>query len=188
MAGLLTGVTSNTKQNIQLGAGVLLSAFTPGSSITETDIIGATRGGGSFTATPNYRALEADGLPENVKDFKVIDDWAVTLNMTLIEASEAGLKLALGGGATSTTDTASTKITASSDVLSADYKDIWWVGDTAGGAKLAIKLANAMSTGGLNYTIANKGEGTYAVTLTAHYDVSDTKTAPFEIHIEKAGA
>ena len=187
MAGLLTGVRSNTKQNIQLGAGVLLSNFTPGSAVTESDIIGATRGGGSFTATPTYRDLEADGLPQNTKEFNVIDEWVATLNTTMIEASEAGLKLALGGGATSTADIASTKITATNTVATADYKDIWWVGDTAGGAKLAIKLANALSKGGLNYTIANKGEGTYAVTLTAHYSITDLGTAPFEIHIEKTG-
>lgn len=40
---MLTGFTADTKQNIQLGAGVLTTSYTQGGTISPTDIIGATK-------------------------------------------------------------------------------------------------------------------------------------------------
>ena len=176
---MLTGVTATTKQNLQLGAGVLTTAYN--GSISELDIIGATRGGGSFTAVPTERSIEADGIPSNLKNFKVIDEWVVTLNATLIEFKEDALKLALGGGATSTLGGDSkTHITANNTIETNAYKDIYWIGDLADGTHIVIKIKNAKNSGGLNITISNKGEGTYPLSLVGHYDLGDD-TAPFEI-------
>jgi hypothetical protein len=179
---MLTGVTSVTKENLQLGAGVLTTSYTAGGTISPTDIIGATRGGGSFTAVPTERAIDADGLPGNVKGFKVIDEWVATLNTTLIEFKKDTLLLALGGGAQAVTSGEVTTITASSKILDTDYKDIYWIGDTSDGKQIVIKLKNALNSGGLNFTITNKGEGTFAVALVGHYDITDLDTAPFEIY------
>lgn len=178
---MLTGVTSTTSSNLQLGAGVLTKAYTQGGSISAADIIGASRGGGSFTAVPTQRGIEADGLPSNVKNFKVIDEWVATLNITLIEFKADVLKLALGGGATSTTSADTTTITATDNVVAADFQDLYWIGDLSDGNKIVIHLKNAMNSNGLNITITNKGEGTFALALVANYDVSDLSTAPFEI-------
>jgi hypothetical protein len=183
---MLTGVSASTKQNLQLGAGVLMTAYAPGSEIDASSIIGATRGGGSFVATPTIRQIEADGVPENVKELVANDGWTATLNTTLIEFKKENLLLALGPGAVATDVTANEKttttITCSNEVKDADFKDIYWVGDLADGSKIAIKLKNALNSGGLNLTITNKGEGTYALSLVAHYSVSDLKSAPFEIY------
>jgi hypothetical protein len=179
---MLTGVTSTTKTNLQLGAGVLTTAYTQNGTIEEADIIGATRGGGSFTAVPTERSIEADGIPTNVKGFKVIDEWVVTLNTTMIEFKEATIKLALGGGATSTTDSSVTTIKATNKVNDTDYKDVYWIGDTADGKQIVIKIKNALNSGGLNFTITNKGEGSFALQLVGHYDLADLDSAPFEIY------
>lgn len=178
---MLTGVSSTTKQNLQLGAGIITTAYTPGGTIDASSIIGATRGGGSFTATPTMREVEADGIPQYVKDFEVIDDWVVTLNATMIEFKADNLKLAMPG-ATVTTVSGATTITASHTVASEDYRDIYWIGDLADGTKIAIKIANALNNSGLNLTISNKGEGTFALALIGHYDVASLSTAPFEIY------
>lgn len=178
---MLTGFTEDTKQNLQLGAGVLTSAYVSGGTISKTDIIGATRGGGSFTAVPTERPVDADGIPENVKGMKVIDEWVCTLNTTLIEFKPDNLKLALGGGASVTTSADKSTITATSKIVDGDYKDIYWIGDTGDGKQIVIHLKNAMNTGGLNFTISNKGEGTYSLALVGNYTADDLEDAPFEI-------
>lgn len=189
MNKMLTGVTSDTKQNLQLGAGVLTTAYTEGGTISTDSIIGATRGGGSFTATPNVRQIEADGLPTNSKGFVVVDDWAVSLNTTLIEFKEKNLALALGGSAKVDTSTAGvTKISATNEIDDTKYQDIFWIGNLANGSKAVIKIKNALSLAGLQFTITNKGEGTYPLTLTGHYDIADVDTAPFEVWIDGKNA
>jgi len=179
---MLTGFTADTKANLQLGAGVLTTAYTEGGSISPTDIIGATRGGGSFTAVPTERGIDIDGIPQNVKGMKAIDDWVATLNCTLVEFKEDNILLALGGGSTATTTGDVTTFKCTSEIADADYKDIYWIGDTGDGKQIVIKLKNALNSSGFNMTISNKGEGTYSLTLVGHYDVADLKTAPFEIY------
>lgn len=180
----LTGVTTNTKKNLQLGAGVFTTEYTEGGTISSSAIIGATRGGGSFAAVPTIRQIEADGLPTYTKDFEVIDEWTATLNTTMIEFKKDAVLLALGGGAKATESGQVTKITASKEITAEQYKDIFWIGNLMDGRKAVIKLKNALSLSGFNLTITNKGEGTYAVTLTGHYDLEDLDTAPFEIWID----
>lgn len=177
-----TGVTESTKQNIQLGAGVLCTTYT---NKTISGIIGATRGGGSFVATPTLRQIEADGLPQYTKGFEIIDDWSVDLNTTLIEFSETTLKKALPSASASTSGKVTT-ITCGHDIADTEYADIYWVGDTADGNNIVIKLKNALNIGGLNFTITNKGEGTFAVALKGHYDLTKLDEAPFEIILDKS--
>ena len=180
----LTGVTTDTKGNIQFGAGVFTNEYTEGGTIPSSAIIGATRDGGNFSAIPTIRQIEADGLPTYTKDFNHIDEWVVTMSTKMIEFKKEVLLLTLGGAAKDTVSGQVTKITASNEISSESYKDIFWIGNLIDGRKAVIKLKNAQSLGGLNYTINNKGEGTYAVTLTAHYDIADLDTAPFEILID----
>ena len=50
-----TKIPETTFQNLQLNAGVLLSAFNPESAtVANESIIGATTGGVNFTATPTF--------------------------------------------------------------------------------------------------------------------------------------
>ena len=173
---MLTGVTSTTKENLQLGAGVLCTAYAE--TLQPSNIISATRGGGSFAAVPTFRNIEADGIPSNMVDFKVIDEWSVTLNVTLIEFKQETLMLALGNASTN-----NKTITANNTISTSCFKDVYWIGDMADGTKIVIKIKNALNTSGLNITISNKGEGSFALTLTGHYALADLAagTAPFEI-------
>ena len=181
----LSGVTAGTTKDIQLGAGVLTTAYSAGGVISTESIIGATRGGGSFSAVPTIRSIDADGIAKNTKGMIAIDEWDVKLNTTLIEFKKDGIMLALGAGAKSEeAELNVTKITATNDVSASDYKDIYWIGNLMDGRKAVILLKNALSMGGFNLTIANKGEGTYALNLTGNYDIADMETAPFEIIID----
>lgn len=188
MAKLKTGLTERTIKNLQLNAGVLLSKYTKGEDIAEEDIIGATRGGGSFAAVPELHQAAVDGAPTYTKGLERCDGWDVKLNFTMVEFTAAAVVKALGVGASATAASPDEKITAVRDVLTTDYSNIYWVGDLSDGRNVVILVKNAMNTSGFNLTISDKGEGTFAVAFQGHHDISNLDAAPFEITIEGAGA
>lgn len=187
---LKTGLTERTIVNLQLNAGVLLTKYTKGTDIEEDDIIGATRGGGSFTAVPTIHQAAVDGAPTYTKGLERVDDWVITLNATMVEVSDEAISRALGVGVTKTeTGTGTTKdttFTVKRTVNDADYKDLYWVGDLSNGQNVVIKIKNALNTSGLSLTFSDRGEGTYALALIGHFTVDDLDTAPFEMTIERA--
>ena len=187
---LKTGLTERTIVNLQLNAGVLLTSYTKGVDIEEDDIIGATRGGGSFTAVPTVHQAAVDGAPTYTKGLERVDDWVITLNATMVEVNDDAISRALGVGVVKTETgsgtTKDTTFTVKRTVNDADYKDLYWVGDLSNGQNVVIKIKNALNTSGLNLTFSDRGEGTYALALIGHFTVNDLDTAPFELTIERA--
>ena len=180
---LKTGLTERTIKNLQLNAGVLLSTYIKGSEINEENIIGATRGGGSFTATPEVHQAAVDGAPTYTKGLERIDGWNCSLSFTMVEFTSQTILKAIPTGYTEETS-GDTLIKAVSQVLASHYKDIFWVGDTSDGRNVVIKLKNAMNISGLSLTVSDKGEGTFALTMQGHHDIADLDEAPFEIVLE----
>lgn len=186
---LKTGLTDRTIVNLQLNAGVLLTKYKKGTDIEEDDIIGATRGGGSFTAVPTVHQAAIDGAPTYTKGLERVDDWVITLNATMVELNDDAVSRALGVGVVKTGgDTADTVFTVKRTVNDEDYKDLYWVGDLSNGQNVVIKIKNALNTSGLNLTFSDRGEGTYALALIGHFTTEDLDTAPFELTIERATA
>ena len=185
---LKTGLTERTIVNLQLNAGVLLTTYAKGTDIEEDDIIGATRGGGSFTAVPTVHQAAVDGAPTYTKGLERVDDWVITLNATMVELNDDAVSRALGVGVVKTGDgsTQDTTFTVKRTVNDADYKDLYWVGDLSNGQNVVIKIKNALNTSGLNLTFSDRGEGTYALALIGHFTTADLDTAPFELTIERA--
>lgn len=187
---LKTGLTDRTIVNLQLNAGVLLTTYTKGTDIDENDIIGATRGGGSFTAVPTVHQAAVDGAPTYTKGLERVDDWVITLNATMVELNDDAVSRALGVGVVKTETgsgtTKDTTFTVKRTVNDADYKDLYWVGDLSNGQNVVIKIKNALNTSGFNLTFSDRGEGTYALALIGHFTVDDLDTAPFELTIERA--
>lgn len=189
---LKTGLTDRTIVNLQLNAGVLLTAYTKGTDIDENDIIGATRGGGSFTAVPTVHQAAVDGAPTYTKGLERVDDWVITLNATMVELNDDAVSRALGVGVVKTETgsgtTKDTTFTVKRTVNDADYKDLYWVGDLSNGQNVVIKIKNALNTSGFNLTFSDRGEGTYTLALIGHFTTDDLDTAPFELTIERATA
>lgn len=188
-----TQIPANTFKEIQLNAGVLLSEFTPSTAtLTPANILGATSGGISFTATPEYTdfAEDIDNAPKNMKEFKQLDSWEATMSGTFVSMTAALAKTLVGAGVIDSTD--ATKIVPRNDLDQADFSDLWWVGDysdktgNTNGGFIAIHLLNALSTGGFQIQSSNKGKGNFAFEFTGHYSNSAQDTVPFELYV-KAG-
>ena len=188
-----TKIPSDTFQKLQINAGILTTDFTPATgTIGEAGQIGATTGGVNFTATPTYSDFgeDIDNCPKNMKELKKLDSWEAKMSGTFVNADTAIAKRLCGAADIGTPDT--TKITPRNDLKDADFADIWLVGDYSdkngetNGGFIAIKLINALSTGGFQLQTADKSKGQFAFEFTGHYSMSAQDTVPFEIYI-KAG-
>ena len=188
-----TKIPSDAFQKLQINAGILTTDFTPATgTIGESGQIGATTGGVNFTATPTYSDFgeDIDNCPKNMKELKKLDSWEVKMTGTFVNADTAIAKRLCGAADIGTTD--KTKVTPRNDLKDADFADIWLVGDYSdkngetNGGFIAIKLLNALSTGGFQLKTADKAKGQFAFEFTGHYSMSAQDTVPFEIYI-KAG-
>lgn len=188
-----TKIPSDAFQKLQINAGILTTDFTPATgTVGEAGQIGATTGGVNFTATPTYSDMGADidNCPKNMKELKTLDSWEAKMTGTFVNADTAIAKRLCGAADIGTTDT--TKVTPRNDLKDADFDDIWLVGDYSdkngetNGGFIAIKLLNALSTGGFQLKTADKSKGQFAFEFTGHYSMSAQDTVPFEIYI-KAG-
>ena len=185
-----TKIPETTFQNLQLNAGVLLSAFNPESAtVANESIIGATTGGVNFTATPTFSDYgeDIDNCPKNMKELKKLDAWEISMSGTYVTVDANAVKSLVGAA-----DVSGNKITPRNDVLLSDFTDIWWVGDYSdkngetNGGFVAIHMMNALSTGGFAIQTSDNGKGNFAFTYTAHYSMDAQDTVPFEVYV-KAG-
>lgn len=185
-----TKIPETTFQNLQLNAGVLLSAFNPESAtVANESIIGATTGGVNFTATPTFSDYgeDIDNCPKNMMELKKLDSWEISMSGTYVTVDANAVKSLVGAA-----DVSGNKITPRNDVLLSDFTDIWWVGDYSdkngetNGGFVAIHMMNALSTGGFAIQSSDNGKGNFAFTYTAHYSMSAQETVPFEVYV-KAG-
>ena len=185
-----TKIPETTFQNLQLNAGVLLSAFDPGTAeVANESIIGATTGGVNFTATPTFSDYgeDIDNCPKNMKELKKLDAWEINMSGTYVTVDANAVKALVGAA-----DVSGNKITPRNDLKLTDFTDVWWVGDYSdqngetNGGYVAIHMMNALSTGGFAIQSSDNGKGNFAFTYTAHYSMSAQDTVPFEVYI-KAG-
>ena len=186
-----TKIPETTFKNLQLNAGVLLSAFDPGTAtVANESIIGATTGGVNFTATPTFSDYgeDIDNCPKNMKELKKLDAWEISLSGTYVTVDANAVKALVGAA-----NVSGNKITPRNDLKLTDFTDVWWVGDYSdqngetNGGFVAIHMVNALSTGGFAIQSSDNGKGSFAFTYTAHYSMSAQDTVPFEVYV-KAGA
>ncbi|MEG0297422.1 MAG: hypothetical protein RR620_11955 [Clostridium sp.] len=190
---IYTGFTPETVENLILDVGVFFKDFEVGTDTFETAVkagklIGATKGGGSFTAKPSIIPLEIDGLKNNTKGAKLIDDYEVAITANTVEVTPETIKLALIACKVTESETEGyDKITASESISLEDYiKNITWVGTLSGNSKpVIIQVFNALNQDGLSLTPEKKGQAVVALNFIGHYDVATLEEPPFAIYYPK---
>lgn len=192
-----TQIPTDTFKKLQLGAGILTTNFNPATGeLAASNIIGATSGGVSFEATPSFSDFgeDIDNCPKNTKELKRLDSWEAKMSGSFVTMDTAVAVSVIGAAAASGKPT---KVVPRNSVDAGDFKDIWWVGDysdvnddgsTADKAGfIAVKLINALSTGGFKIQSGDKAKGTFEFEYTGHYSIDNTDVVPFELYI-KAGS
>lgn len=193
-----TQIPTDTFKKLQLGAGLLTSEFDSATGeLTASSIIGATSGGVAFEATPSFSDFgeDIDNCPKNTKELKQLDSWEAKMSGSFVTMDTKAAVSVIGTAAVASDD--QTKVVPRNSVNDTDFKDIWWIGDysdinedgsSAGKAGfIAIRLIDALSTGGFKIQSGDKAKGTFEFEYTGHYSIKHIDTVPFEIYI-KAGS
>lgn len=196
-----TQIPTDTFKKLQLNAGILTTEFDPATgTLTASNIIGATSGGVSFEATPSFSDFgeDIDNCPKNTKELKRLDSWEAKMSGSFVTMDTKVAVSVIGTAAVASDD--QTKVVPRNSVDTEDFKNIWWVGDysdvnddgsSAGKAVkagfIAIKLINALSTGGFKIQSGDKAKGTFEFEYTGHYSIENIDVVPFELYI-KAGS
>lgn len=187
-----TQIPADTFKTLQLNAGVLVSEFNPTeATLSVQDIIGATTGGVTFNASPSFEDWgdDIDNCPKNMMELKKLTEWEVTMSGTFATMT-ADLAVSLVGAG----DESSGKITPRNDLTTADFADLWWVGDysdkngATNGGFIAIHMLNALSTGGFQIRTSDNDKGNFAFEYTGHYSQDAPDTVPFEIYVQAGSA
>ena len=189
-----TQIPSDTFQKLMMNAGVLVDEFTPATGVIG-NIIGATSGGITFSATPEYSDFgeDIDNAPRNTMELKRQTNITVEMSGTFVTVDASVIKLLVGAADTSTVSTTTvSKITPRLDLATADFDDIWLVGDysdkngATNGGVIAIHMLNALNTCGFSITTSDEAKGTFSFTFTGHYSIDAQDVVPYEVYI-KAG-
>lgn len=182
--GMFTKIPQSTFDDLQLDAGVLLKTFDPTNvaAPADKDIICATTGGISVSCVAEYSDFfeDVDNAPVNVKEGKHLDGWTCTISTTSLGTSPELIKLALG--AADIDGTNASKIVPRRNLSQSDFGDLWWVGDKADGGLVAVKLMNALSTGGFTLQTTKNGKGQISIELTGHVSIDNQDTVPMEFY------
>lgn len=191
-----TQIPSDTFKKLQLNAGVLATTFEPATgTLTATNVIGATTGGISFEATPEFEDFgeDIDNCPKNTMELKKLTSWEVVLSGTFVTMDTAVAKSMTGAADIDGSDP--TKVVPRNDVdVENDFSDIWFVGDYSdentgeSAGFIAIRVINALSTGGFKLQTTDKGKGNFEFEYTGHYSMSAQDTVPFEVYVKAGGA
>ena len=202
--GSTNALRNATFDNLQLNAGIfiknlvytgsgapvnatelktLISGIIGGTVSGKGDIIGATRGGGTFTVTREMRSPEIDGMRYRFKGGNFVDSIDAYLSTTLVEVTANNVKDLLGGTITTDTGGKVHTIKMETAIDASDYlTNVCWIGDLSDGRLVLIALKNALNTADFTLTFTDKSEGTLAVEFHACQDyVNDYDEAPFEV-------
>lgn len=187
--GMFNKVSSTAFSSIQTNAGMLLKTFDPSSPTTpaDEDIICLTTGGINPSCVAEFSDFgeDIDNVPNNTKELKRVTGWTCQMSTTAYDTTLELLRMALGAA---DIDSTTSKITPRKELQGSDFADIWWVGERIDGGWLAIKLINALSTGGFSIQSSKNGKGTISLTITGHVSINDQSTMPMEFYVSEGGS
>lgn len=185
--GAFNKVSKDSIDNIQINAGMILKNFNPTSPTepTDSDIVCATTGGITAICVPSFEDFgsDIDNCPNNTKELKKITGWECTLAFTAVDVNEDTIKLALGAAGT-----VGSEVQPKAEVMDAYFSDIWFISERVDNKVVAIKLKNALSTGGLSLKTQKNGKGNLTITLTGHISITDVSTIPMLFYIADVGS
>lgn len=183
-----SGFTAQTPEKLLLDAGAFVKNYVVGESFEEIKtagrIIGATQGGGEFSAKPNVRQVQVDGVMGRAKGLELIDGWEAYIKATILEVTPETLALSLGAAdLVDVTGGEYQQIKARDDIKDTDYiKNIAWIGNLSGSQKPVVLIVkNPLALDGIILTPQDKNEAKIPVTMYGHYAEDDLETPPFEI-------
>lgn len=186
-----TKIPADTFKNIQLNAGILVSAFVPATGTISGELIGATSGGVNFVVTPEFVDFgeDIDSCPKNTKELKKQNSIEAKMSGTFVTVTAALAKRLVAAGDIDSLD--ATHIVPRKDLADEDFTDLWWIGDYSdvndgeNAGFIAIHMLNTLSTAGFQIQSTDKAKGTFPFEFTAHFSMNAQDTVPYEIYVKQ---
>lgn len=190
-----SGYTEKTPKNLLLDAGAFFKNFdvdkdTFEDAVLAGKLIGATKGGGEFSAVPVVRQVEVDGVKGRAKGLELLDSWDVYIKANVLEVTKETLQNALCASIVDDETNDKYTIIKGKNFISLDdyIENVVWIGTLSGSDEPVIILVkNALNTEGLKITVADKSEGVVPMTFYGHY-ADNLNDPPFEVYYPKAEA
>lgn len=192
----MTGYTEKTMTDLQTGAGAYFKDFdietdTFASAVAAGKLLGATQGGGSFTAKPTITPIEVDGVPSAAMGMEEVEGWEVTMQANIMEVTAANIANALGASKTSNVKGGTyKKIQGRMYIELSDYKgNVTFLGDVKGyDEPMIIQVYNALATDGISINPQDKKVSLIPTTFKGHVSPTDYEVPPFAIFVPVQGA
>lgn len=192
----MTGYTEKTMTDLQTGAGAYFRDFdvekdTFASAVAAGKLIGATQGGGSFTAKPTITPIEVDGVPSAAMGMEEVEGWEVTMQANIMEVTATNIANALGASKTSNVKNGTyKKVEGRMYIELSDYKgNVTFLGDVKGyDEPMIIQVYNALATDGISINPQDKKVSLIPTTFKGHVSPTDYEVPPFAIFIPVKGA
>lgn len=188
----INGLRKETPKHLLLDSGAFFKNYDLLKSYEQNkaNLIGATQGGGSFSAVPNARNTEIDGVRGPVKGMQQIDYWDVKMTSNVKEVTAENMQIALGAADIEEIEAPEgyQKIIPKEIIEDKHYLDnLTWVGTLKGAPEkpVIIMVKNAISMNGLSLTVKDKDEAVIPITVQATYDPDESNTVPFAIYYPK---
>lgn len=187
-----TQIPTTTFQNIQLNAGILVDDFNVETGVIGR-ILGATTGGIAFADSVEFTDFgdDIDNCPKNMLELKKLDSHEVTMGGTFVTINPETAKDLIGAADVDELD--ERHIVPRNDLATSDFKTIWWIGDYSdkntgdNAGFVAIKLLNALNTGGFSIQSTDNGKGQFAFSFMGHYSMDAQDVVPYEVYIYAGG-
>lgn len=172
------GITSETPQNIWLGAGTVhkgLEYDTVSSTWNfDESLIAATQGGNTLTIEPEIMNMEVDGAWTKTKGLAVKTGEVATLEMNLVEVTPDILKMVLIGQDGESDYEGYSVLESSPTIDAGHYVDNFgFVGKTLNGNPIIVIFKSALCTTGLNLEGQSKENSTLPATFECYNEVTD---------------
>lgn len=193
MSQKFTRVPEDTFENLQLNAGILVDQFTPSTGVIG-NILGATSGGINFSTNPDFTDFgeDIDNVPNNMMELKHLNQYDPQMSGTFLTCTPSLAKSLVGAANIDQSD--STRVVPRAELLTTDFKEVWWIGDYSdvntgdNAGFLAIRLMNALNTAGFQIQSTKNEKGQLAFEYHGHYSINSQDTVPFEIYVKKGTA
>ena len=191
MSKIPNGVRTETIQNLEFDAGLILKTKYTGQTDIKSLVLCATTGGIKVNISAIKRKIAFDGLLENTAGIEVVDGYTGSVQFSTKEVDADMVKKALGYA-----DVSNGIITLKQGVIpftegeeNGYYeKEICILGKMNDDSWRQIILSRVMNVNGLQETRNDKGETEIAFDLQANYGIDAQDTPPIKIEYITATA
>lgn len=197
MSEVLMQLPQDMQEALATNVGVMLKTFDPNTPLVadtiRQNILFATSGGVNATCTATKKDFgeDVDNCPKNTKELLRIESYECKMSGTALTVTkDSALSLFGNADASGGTESNPVVIKPRIEVKLEDFKTMWYVCPygTKGGF-VAVKLDNALSTGGFSMQTADKEKGKFAFDYTGFSSIDNPEIVPFEYYLKaSAGA